>query len=405
MNYKKPNLFYYRLAQFVSWFVARICFQRKVLRNEIRDAKGPFVVLANHQAAYDFVNLIGLCKRPMHFVVSNSFYSSLPVKGIMTKIGVIPKQQFQTAPVDIKRMKRVIEADQPLVIYPAGLMCEDGKSTTIPKGTYKFIKWLNADVYIAKVSGTYMAMPKWGSGIRKGKTTIDVYKLFSKEELAELEVETVKERAEEALWFDAYREQEELKGVYGKKVNIQNLEHVLYMCPHCKAEFSMKVLLESELLCKSCGSVHTSDIYGFLHHTAGPGPEFRYVSDWSQWIFEEVRRQVQQGENHLSATTKISMIHPKKNKFVEVGQGTVSLNEKQFLIEGVINGEPVSIPIPIGGVPMIPFIPGKYIELHKGMEIYRCQLEDGKLAMKFVNMLKAFYDIKNSSEEEKQQVS
>ena len=39
------------------------------------------------------------------------------------------------------------------------------------------------------------------------------------------------------------------------------------------------------------------------------------------------------------------------------------------------------------------------------MEIYRCQLEDGKLAMKFVNMLKAFYDIKNSSEEEKQQVS
>ena len=72
MNYKKPNLFYYRLAQFVSWFVARICFQRKVLRNEIRDAKGPFVVLANHQAAYDFVNLIGLCKRPMHFVISNN---------------------------------------------------------------------------------------------------------------------------------------------------------------------------------------------------------------------------------------------------------------------------------------------------------------------------------------------
>ena len=402
MKYKKPNLFCYRLAQLVSWFVARICFQRKVLRNEIRHAKGPFVVLANHQAAYDFVNLIGLCKRPMHFVISNSFYSSLPIKGFLSKIGVIPKQQFQTKPNDIKRMKRVVEAGQPLVIYPAGLMCEDGKSTTIPKGTYKFIKWLNADIYVARVKGTYMAMPKWGSGIRNGKTTMDVYKLFSKEELSQLDVETVRERVEAELLFDAYREQEELKVIYGKKCNIENLENVLYMCPHCKAEFSMKVLLGNELLCKSCGSVQTSDFYGFLHHTAGPGKEIRYVSDWSQWIFEEVRGQILEGKDHLSATTKIRMIHPKKNKFVEVGQGKVTLTPEHFLIEGVIHGEPASISIPIAGIPMIPFTPGKYIELHKGMEIYRCQLEDGKLAMKFVNMLKAFYDIKNNDTEEQQ---
>ena len=75
-----------------------------MLRNEIRRVKGPYVVIANHQCALDFVNLIGATRRPMHFVISNSFYSTLPVKKIMDKIGVIPKQQFQTSVSDLKQI-------------------------------------------------------------------------------------------------------------------------------------------------------------------------------------------------------------------------------------------------------------------------------------------------------------
>ena len=78
-------------------------------RNEIKGKKGPFVIIANHQAALDFVNLIGASQRLMTFVVSDSFYNTLPVKGIMTKIKVIPKQQFQTTVTDLKKMKTAIE--------------------------------------------------------------------------------------------------------------------------------------------------------------------------------------------------------------------------------------------------------------------------------------------------------
>ena len=62
MHYRKPNLFCYRLAQIASNIVAQFIFKRKVLRNEIKNAKGPYLVIANHQAAYDFVNLIGITK-------------------------------------------------------------------------------------------------------------------------------------------------------------------------------------------------------------------------------------------------------------------------------------------------------------------------------------------------------
>ncbi len=77
-SYIKPNLLIYRAAQFVSGCVPALVFHRKILRNEIKHIKGPFAVIANHQCAYDFVNLIGTTNRPMSFVLSNSFYHSLP---------------------------------------------------------------------------------------------------------------------------------------------------------------------------------------------------------------------------------------------------------------------------------------------------------------------------------------
>ena len=117
MSYQKPRLFYYRTAQIAGKLVSKLIFRCQTLRNEIKDAKGPFVVIANHQSMLDFVNLIGATRRPMSFVISKSFFRSLPLTGFMEKMGVIPKQQFQTAPHDLKQMKAVIGAGEPVVIY------------------------------------------------------------------------------------------------------------------------------------------------------------------------------------------------------------------------------------------------------------------------------------------------
>ena len=41
----------------------------------------------------------------------------------------------------------------------------------------------------------------------------------------------------------------------------------------------------------------------------------------------------------------------------------------------------------------LPFTPGKHLEVQNGNDIYRCVLEDGRLAMKFINMIKIFFDL------------
>ncbi len=394
MKTDRPNKLYYRIAQSVSWIAAKILFKRKFIRNEIKRVKGPYVVIANHQTMLDFVNLIGASRRPMSFVISNSIYSTLPIKGFLKKMGVIPKQQFQTASGDLKKMKAVIARGEPVVIYPAGLMCEDGLSTPIPAATYKFLKWLKADVYVARASGTYFVMPKWAKGIRPGKTYMDIYKLFSKEELEQLDIYEVKQKTDEALLFDAYREQEEFKCRYRKNNNIAGLENVLYMCPNCRREFTIRLKDNHTLCCSECGFEEYSDKLGFLHVKKGTGEEIRYVSDWSRIIYNELKTKIINGEvSALSAETEIMMIDQSKNKFVTVGRGTVTLDKKAFTLAGTMNGRNTELFLPIVNVPSLPFGPGKYFEIQNGMDIYRCMLKDGSQVMKFINMVKIFYKI------------
>lgn len=396
MNYKKPRKFFYRIAQFVSWIASALFFKRKIIRNEIKGKKGPYMIIANHQAALDFVNLIGVTKTPMNFVISDSFYNTLPIKGYLDKIAVIPKQQFQTSINDMKKMKAVIENNGVLAVYPAGLMCEDGLSTPIPVATYKFLKWIKTDIYVAKTRGTYFSMPKWAKDkkIRRGRTYIDIFRLFSKEELATLEVEEIQARTEKELLFDAYRDQEELQIKYKHNNNIEGLEQVLYMCPHCKKEFSVQVKDKSTIFCTECGYEQTTDKYAFMHNEKGIGEEIRYVSDWSKLIYNELKKKIENGDLvSLSDTTKIHMIDTKKHKFVEVGSGEVTLTRENFVLKGAINGEEIDYKIPILNFASLPFKPGKCFEIQHGADIFRCVLNDGKLVMKFINMIKIFYEL------------
>ncbi len=394
MRYKKPNLLCYRIAQFAAWFVATFIFRRKFLRNEIKGNHGPFVVIANHQAALDFVNLIGATSRPMSFVISNSFFNTLPIRGFLTKMGVIPKQQFQSTVRDLKRMKAVIDQGEPIVIYPAGLMCEDGLSTPIPAATYKFLKWLDVDIYVAKTEGTYFAMPKWSSGFRPGRTYMDIYRLFTQEELRRLDIAQIKQKTDEALLFDAYREQEAHPVKYRKGNNVQGLEHVLYQCPHCHAEFTVEAAASDRLRCRACGYEQQSDEYGFLHKASAKGGEIRYVSDWSRLIYNRLKEKILAGEQDiLSSQTTIRMIDYSRKKFVDVGHGTLTLDRNQFTLQGQLRGEAVTLNFPIAGIPTLPFKPGKYLEVQHGSDIYRCALSDGHLVMKFINMVKIYHEL------------
>ncbi len=397
MKVKRPNRFFYSLTRTVSRIAAALFFRPRILRNELKGKKGACLIIANHQAAYDFINLIGAVRRPMHFVVSESFYRTLPFTGIMDRIGVIPKQQFQTTLADLKRMRAVLDAGRPLVIYPAGLMCEDGRSTPLPEGTFQFLQWARVDVYMAKTVGTYFAMPKWAKKKRPGRTYLDLYRLFSKEELAAADLDTVRKKAEDALLFDAYREQEERRIRYRGCSNVEGLEYVLYQCPRCHAEHTVTAR-EDTLRCTACGYTARCDEYGFLHGEEGVEPALRYVSDWSRLIFEQVKQTLKEAPAlSLSCRARLLMIDQKKHAFTDRGEVALTLSRDGFLLRGTADGEPFERRIPIDTFASLPFSPSRYFEIQDGRSIYRCAPHDGRSVMKYINMVKALYELRQSA--------
>lgn len=397
----KQNIFFYRIVQFLAWFVAIFVFKRRFIRNEIKGKKGPFVIIANHEAALDFVNLIGATSKPLSFVISNSFYNTLPFKSIVSRLGMIPKQQFQTSLRDLGAMKGVIKDNKILVIYPAGLMCEDGRSTPIPAATYQFLKWLNTDVYVAKTIGTYFSMPKWAKGIRRGRTYIDIYKLFDKEELHGMPLEEVKEKTTEALDFDAYLEQEQLRVKYAHNDDIEGLESVLYECPNCKSEFSMRTKNKRTIYCLRCGFEEKSDKYAFLHNEKGIGEEVRHVSVWSKMIYDGLKEQVESGKfNRLTSMARVQMIDPKKHKYCDAGKARITLTTDTLSIKGKLNGDNVDLSMPTTAFPSLPFKPGRNFEIQHGETTYRCFPSKPLTVMKWVNLVKICYELKTGASEE-----
>jgi predicted RNA-binding Zn-ribbon protein involved in translation (DUF1610 family) len=395
--YRKPNLFIYRLTQGISSLVQTIIFKRKFIRNELKGKKGPIIVIANHQAALDFINLIGATKEPMSFVISNSFYSTLPIKKMMDRVGVIPKQQFQTSINDMHMMKAVVEEKGILVIYPAGLMCEDGLSTPIPNATFRFLQWMHADVYMAKTYGTYFCTPKWSKKRRRGRTYLDVYKLFDKDELTSLPADELERKMLDALLFDAYREQEELKVPYKHGENVEGLENVLYVCPNCGREFTVTTK-GSVISCTECGFAEESDKYGFLHKISDTGTEIRYVSDWSRKIYNDLKERIERGDDiPLSSKAKFMTVNKKKNKFVESGAGSLTYRGGHLYLLGKLNGESFELDVNASCFASLPFKPGKHIEVQHGKDIYRCVLEDGRLSMKFINLIKINHELFQAS--------
>ncbi|MBP5342425.1 1-acyl-sn-glycerol-3-phosphate acyltransferase [bacterium] len=392
-TYIKPNPIYYSLTRFASNILSKIYFKRKIIRNELKGVKGPALIIANHECALDFVNLIGAFKDRVTFVISKSFYESLSINPILKKIGVIPKQQFQTNISTLKKMKYAADSGQKVVLFPQGIMTENGLSTPIPPSTYKFFRFMNQDVYVARSIGTYFVMPKWSKGFHKGETYVDIYKLFTKEETKTLSLDEIKSRVDEALLFDCYKEQKKYMIKYKNVDKLEGLEGVLYMCPTCGSEFTIKTE-KNKIYCENCGYTEYADEYGFFKDSSN-GPLIDSVPLWSKIIYERYKEMVKNDmDNSIKDDCKIMTIDDKKHKFTETGEGRIEISKDYITLKGTHNGIPLDVKVSTANIMTLPFGPSKYIEVQDEEMIYRCMLSNGLNAQKMINTLKIFYELK-----------
>ena len=397
-SYRHPNRFFVSIGRGISRFLCKYIYNAKVIRNELEGKTGRYVIIANHESIIDVLPAYAAVPPKTHFVVSKAMMQSIPIAPIMEMCGAISKNQFQTSALDMRRMKSVLDHDEPLMLYPAGLMTESGASTPIPLATAKVLKWFMADVYVARINGTYLTNPKWARVKRKGEITVEIYKLASQEEFAALTDDEAADLVTEHLSFDAYRHNEEKKVYYKNGDNVEGLEHVLYKCPCCNQEFTIWVRGKNRLVCESCGYTVKSDNYGILSLVGDGDPIYKYPSDWHAFIEESVYEFVKEHPNFYYEThAEIHAINEKKHRYEAVGRGTIGFDFNKFVMEGIIKDKPFVEEIPTQAFPILPFRPGAYFEIQHGEQIYRIIPDDPSIVMKWIFTLKATFRLKHEN--------
>ena len=122
------------------------------------------------------------------------------------------------------------------------------------------------------------------------------------------------------------------------------------------------------------------------------GREIRYVSDWAGFVYNKTKSDIQSGElGDITTHATIQTIDVSKHKYVDVGYAKITLTPEKFIIDGPIDCKHQTIEIPLSQFASLPFKPGCRIEVQHNKVSYRCVLDDGKLAMKLINMVKAYY--------------
>jgi 1-acyl-sn-glycerol-3-phosphate acyltransferase len=368
---KRPNKLIYSLIKLILWPLFRFRFHLKIDRNAIAGLKPPFVVLSNHASSYDFcVAAFTLKGFFMEIVTATVFFYDPLVRSILKAVAAIPKLQMVSDPVSVRRMIQTVRDGGVLCLFPQGQVSYDGKNTKILEGTGKLIKKLGVPVVCVRIGGAHLTKPKWCRHTRSGMIRSKANILFSVRQLESMTVEEIDKTIEQALAFNDYEENRRLKIPFKSKARALGLERTLYQCPRCRCLYRMESNGHA-IVCHNCGNGAEMDEFGMLHPLKDGDVVFEDTVGWVAFEREEARSTLlSEGAIRREATLFwASEAHP---RFRECGEGVTSLTTESIGFDGVKDGKPFSLHVPIGKLASVPFsFRERYWELPDATDYYR----------------------------------
>lgn len=300
--------------------------------NGVKDLKGPFLMLCNHNAFLDFKiasQLLG--KNDANYVVAIDGY--IGREWLMRRVGCICKRKFTHDLNLIKQLKQVVNMGNVAVIYPEARYSLCGTTAVLPKSLGKLAKFLDVPVVTLICHGHHINSPFWDTSHERGvKGTEAVFtQLLTKEQVKELDADTINQRIVEAFQYDDFAWQKERGIKVTDPKRAEGLHRVLYQCPHCRTEYKM-TSEGSRLTCQSCKKEWEMTELGEIRALSGD-TEFSHIPDWYEWERANVRKEVEDG-TYSSGKLKVRVDSlPNSKKYISIGEGTLIHDMTGFHVE------------------------------------------------------------------------
>lgn len=390
VKYHKPAFLVYYTKWLIYVIFAKIVLKAKVVRNDLKNVKGPYIIMSNHTSDFDQLCISLLTKQRLTFVIADSIYYTAKFPWLMKQMRMVYKKQYKTTYNDIRNMKSVVENGGRLILFPTGVYTPSGKETTLPLATGKFLKLMGVDVYVVNLHGTHLSKPKWSKILKRGRVEIEAFQMITGDELKGKSAEELYTMAEQALSFNDYEWQENKRIPYKNGDDLTGLQNVLHSCPICKAHKSIAIKGKNTIYCKSCGFEETADEYCFLHNTKHPEQEIRHISDWADIIFHDFTNMIRENKNYqLKFFGRVEILNQSKHCFLPIGRAQIVLDNTYINIIG--EDGTVLLHELVKTYPSIPCFPGDYFELHNSKDIYNFYPDDGMDVSVFVDTVNVLF--------------
>ncbi|MBQ7387684.1 MAG: 1-acyl-sn-glycerol-3-phosphate acyltransferase [Clostridia bacterium] len=234
----------------------------------------PYLVLYNHQTAYDQF-FVGLAFRgPVYYVASEDIFSLGAISSLIRfLVNPIPIKKQTTDPRAVINCIKVAKEGGTIAIAPEGNRTYSGRPVYIKPAIAQLANHLKLPIAIFKIEGGYGVHPRWSDVVRRGTMTAGVSRVIEPEEAAALSNEELAALIERELYVDEARADRE----YTSPRLAEYLERAMYVCPDCGlSEFESH---GDVIACKKCGTrvryTKTTELSGIDK----PFP-FRFVADW-----------------------------------------------------------------------------------------------------------------------------
>ena len=368
---------YSRIKLDIAYVISRVIFFFKGIRvkytsrvGKVGKIEAPAIVLCNHGAFVDFAYAGSLLrKNSPNFPVARLYFYKKSFGNLLRSFGCFPKSMFAVDIESVKNSLRVIKNGGVLAMMPEARLSTVGEFEDIQEGTYSFLKKSGVPVYKIKISGDYLAKPKWADKMRRGsliEAELDL--LFSKEELELLSLEEIKARTEKALYYNEFEWLKTRPYVrYRSKKMAVGLENILSKCPICKQKYTLSTK-KSDVFCENCGKVATVDErYNFVSEKP-----FSNFAEWYKWQCEELALEIRDNPDYR-LVSEVTLKHPSSDgkTFLRAsGKGICTLNREGLRYVGCDDGEEVDILFPMSEIYRLLFGAGENFEIYQGKQMY-----------------------------------
>lgn len=292
----------------------------------------PALYLMNHSSFIDLkIASAVIYPRPFHIVCTLDGF--VGKEGLMRKIGCIPTRKFMADTTLVRDMIYTVrDLKESVLLYPEASYTFDGTATPLPDSLGKAVKMLGVPVIMIRTYGAFARDPLYnGLQIRDVRVSAEMKYLLSPDEIKAMSAADINEVLRQHFDFDNFRWQQDKRVSVGEGFRADGLERVLYKCPHCSAEGSMKGE-GTTLKCRKCGAVYELTEYGKLQAVSGE-TMFDHVPSWYAWERVEVRREIESGAYRMEEDVDIIMLVNTEAVY-RVGEGKLIHDNNGFSLTG-----------------------------------------------------------------------